>query len=204
MKDILPGYYRPNDEEFTVMWSTGLFILDANVLLNLYRYSLSTSQELIDILTQIGDRLWVPYQAALEYQRNRLRVIAQQAKAYDDLQDIIDKSQKQFEEKLRSLTRHPSIDTNYLDKRAKKRFQAIENDLKTSKRGHPDLLRDDPIREKLTSLLNGKVGKPYTRKELDAIYRSAKERYQSKIPPVSWTRIRAARTSMVILCSGPR
>jgi len=69
MKNIFPGYYRPTEEKFSNLWNSCLFVLDANVLLNLYRYSQETSNELIQILKQISDRLWIPHQAALEYQK---------------------------------------------------------------------------------------------------------------------------------------
>jgi len=70
MKKTFPGYYCLTEEEFSVLWNTCLFVLDANVLLNLYSYSQETSNELIGILKQISDRLWIPHQAALEYQKN--------------------------------------------------------------------------------------------------------------------------------------
>ena len=45
MKDSFPGYYRPTENEFAEMWESCLFVLDANVLLNLYRYSVDTREE---------------------------------------------------------------------------------------------------------------------------------------------------------------
>ena len=83
MKNIFPGYYRPTIKEFSNLWNSCLFVLDANVLLNLYRYSQETSDELIQILKQVSGRLWVPHQAAFEYQKNRLQIIASQIEEYD-------------------------------------------------------------------------------------------------------------------------
>ncbi|MCK4822571.1 hypothetical protein KA005_42800 [bacterium] len=40
-----------------MLWNTCLFVLDANVLLNLHSYSQETSNELIGTLKQISDRL---------------------------------------------------------------------------------------------------------------------------------------------------
>jgi hypothetical protein len=72
MRETFPGYYTPSDAEFKRLWTKSLFVLDANVLLNLYRYSSETRKKLIEILQRLDTRLWVPHQAALEYQRNRL------------------------------------------------------------------------------------------------------------------------------------
>jgi len=141
MRKTFPGYYRPAEEEFYALWNTCLFVLDANVLLNLYRYSQETSDELIGILKQVSDRLWVPHQAALEYQRQRLQVIAQQLEAYDEMQELLGKTKNQLEDKLHSLHRHPYINADYLLKRIQRAFAAIERDLNKLKREHPDLLQ---------------------------------------------------------------
>lgn len=82
MKNSFFGYYHPREEELHELWETCLFVLDANVLLNLYRYSPGTSASLINILTEISNRLWIPHQVALEYQTNRLDEIARQAEIY--------------------------------------------------------------------------------------------------------------------------
>lgn len=68
MKKLFPGYYRPSETDFASLWDNCIFVFDANVLLNLYRYSTETSAELIDIMDKISDRLWLPFQVASEYQ----------------------------------------------------------------------------------------------------------------------------------------
>jgi hypothetical protein len=117
MKKTFPGYYPPTEEELSLLWNTCIFVLDANVLLNLYRYTEVTSGELVGILTQISDRLWVPHQAALEYQKERLTVIDQQLKAYDELKESLDKAKNQLEVHLNSLRKHPYIDVDSLLKK---------------------------------------------------------------------------------------
>jgi hypothetical protein len=183
MRKTFPGYYRPTEEEFYVLWNACLFVLDANVLLNLYRYSQETSDELIGILKQISDRLWVPHQAALEYQQQRLQVITQQLEAYDEMQDLLGKTKKQLNDKLHALRRHPYINADYLSKRIQKAFAVIEKDLNRLKREHPDLLQRDSLRDALSILLEGKVGPLYSTERLDEIYKTGKQRYEREIPP---------------------
>lgn len=132
MKSSFPGYYRPTKNELTEMWETCLFVLDANVLLNLYRYSPKTREELLDILKGISDRLWVPHQAALEYQRNRIDVIEQQASTYDRIQKLLDNYQKRVTTELHTLAgkgRHPFIDANQLLKRITAVFIETEEEM---------------------------------------------------------------------------
>jgi hypothetical protein len=110
MKDVFPGYYRPTESEFLKLWNECIFVLDANVLLNLYRYSVQTRSNLLEILNRIQSRLWVPHQAAFEYQRNRLNVISAQREAYEKIENLLTDIYKQVESGLRAYTRHPLID----------------------------------------------------------------------------------------------
>lgn len=183
MKKIFPGYYRPTEEEYSNLWDSCLFVLDANVLLNLYRYSQETSNELIQILKKISDRLWVPHQAALEYQENRLQTIAKQLEEYDEIQKLVEDSKKKLKNKLDSLSKHPYIKANDLMKIMQKACTAIDKNLKKLKQGHPDLLQNDNLRDALDTLLKDKIGLPHSQKKLYVIYNLGKQRYEQKIPP---------------------
>jgi hypothetical protein len=76
VRSEFPGYYRPIAEEFDKMWRTGTFVVDANVLLNVYRFSERARDDLLKVLHRVADRLWIPHQVALEYQAHRVNVIA--------------------------------------------------------------------------------------------------------------------------------
>ncbi|MGZ3645243.1 MAG: hypothetical protein ACXVCM_15485, partial [Ktedonobacteraceae bacterium] len=43
MQELFPGYYRPTKEEFSTMWQQCIFVFDANVLLNIYRYTATSN-----------------------------------------------------------------------------------------------------------------------------------------------------------------
>ena len=47
MKDMFPNYYSFNEQDWDKLWNNCLFILDTNVLLNLYRYNKATSDDLL-------------------------------------------------------------------------------------------------------------------------------------------------------------
>ena len=183
MKNSYPGYYRPTKDEFAKLWKDCLFALDANVLLNLYRYSTTTSRELLNIVKPVSDRIWLPYQAGLEYQRNRISVIEQQTRAYNMIAEFLDKTEKQIDNELRAFSRHPFIHVRPLHKQIARVFTRIRKDLEKMKKNHPNLLENDYIREEVTSLFDGKVGSPYSLEKLEEIYREGKKRYEAKIPP---------------------
>jgi len=108
MRKRLPGYYRPTEEEFERIWKNCVFVFDANVLLNLYRYSPDTCSEMIRVLKKISDRLWIPHQTALEFHKHRLDIPPQQVKSYEDIQADIKNMQSKIRDNLHS-NRHPFI-----------------------------------------------------------------------------------------------
>jgi hypothetical protein len=75
MKSTFPGYYRPSADEFKALWDEAIFVFDANVLLGLYTYHESTTNEFLDLLDRISERIWMPHQFAFEYQDNRIKKI---------------------------------------------------------------------------------------------------------------------------------
>jgi hypothetical protein len=82
---------RPTPDENEKLFEKCIFIFDANVLLNLYLYRSKASEDLLKILQRIAElgRLWLPFQAALEYQENRLGVIADQKKKFGQVKKFL-------------------------------------------------------------------------------------------------------------------
>lgn len=183
MRKTFKGFYRPTEEEFQTLWKTCLFVLDANVLLNVYRYSKKTNDDLINLLNQISERLWVPYQAAFEYQRGRLKLILDQKEAYEKIKKGLDTSLTQLEKDLQIYAKHPLINLDPLIKEVKSAFKNVKEELDKTKTQHPDLIQDDPLRDTITQLFDGKVGPPYPPKKLQEIYQAGEKRYGEKIPP---------------------
>ena len=181
MKDSFSGYYRPSDAEFADLWQDCLFVLDSNVLLNLYRYSEQTRETFLDILDGIGERLWIPHQVALEYQDNRLDTIAEQTKLYDRIEETVQSA----EEKLKDLLgrEHPSLDVEGYRGKVGAAISELQDALQEQKQNHPELLQSDPIRERLTNLFEGQVGQPFTQEELSDLYKNGQERYAMRVPP---------------------
>ncbi|MBF9522605.1 hypothetical protein HA136_16815 [Mycobacteroides chelonae] len=69
MREAFNEWYYPGDDEIAHIVRVGTIALDANVLLDLYRVGSGRRQEILTALEKIGDRLFVPHQAAYEYQR---------------------------------------------------------------------------------------------------------------------------------------
>lgn len=183
MKNTFLGYYRPTQEQFSQLWENCIFVLDANVLLNIYRYTPNTRNGLIDILNTISNRLWVPHQAALEYQQNRLDVINTQLSAYTKIQDVLEKNKNIVLNELKSYSRHPFIKVDEFVDKIESIYFEINEDLNNSKEDHPNLLDDDELRESITNLLDGKIGPPCSQEKLEQIFKVGNKRFENNIPP---------------------
>ena len=89
IKMLFPGHYRPGEDAFKKLWEKGVFVPDSNVLLNLYRYPERARKDFLNVLNKVKERIWVPHQVILEFQRNRLGVITSTLRPVKELTDEI-------------------------------------------------------------------------------------------------------------------
>lgn len=175
MKNKFPGNYRPTAEEFRSLWASCTFFVDANVLLNIYGYSESTREQLLTILETISERLRIPYQFAVEYQRNRAGAIMQQVRNYVHVEKTLrDVYKKEFEPKLK----HP-----FLSEEMQEHFDSIQSGLKEGREGVETLFSSDPYHDRITQALAGHVGDSPDTEKLKELRERAAERYATEIPP---------------------
>jgi predicted nucleic acid-binding protein len=86
MKKAFLEYNPVSKEIIKELWDNAIFVFDSNVLLNLYRYSDKTSQKFLETIINLKNRIWVPFQVGLEFSKNRLSVICDQKKSYEDFE----------------------------------------------------------------------------------------------------------------------
>jgi hypothetical protein len=180
MRKLFTGYYRPTREEFDRLWQECIFTFDANVLLNIYRYSSRTLTSFLMILDQLKDRIWLSHQAAYEYQKNRLEVISSQLDAYDGITKLLNGFLSTFKTEF---PRHPFIDIENISKSLENAIKESARILKEARESHTNLVETDNLREKISDLFESNIGIPYSDKELGEIYKEADKRYQQKTPP---------------------
>ena len=178
MEENFPGYYSPIENEFSAIWKTCFFVLDSNVLLNLYRYSPTTQEDLFQLLETISSRLWLPYQVALEYQRSRLKVIEEE----HDLHQPFVKHLREIYHEFQSPMHHPYISTELL-KSLEDVISQVEDQFQKQKKTLVDLMQDDTIRSRLSKVFSGKIGKPYTDERLESVFQEGEKRFQRQVPP---------------------
>ena len=181
MREEFFGYYKPKKDEFTKMWQEGIFVFDANVLLNIYRYSPQTRGEFFNILRQLKDRIWVPHQAAFEYFENRESVIAQQYAISDEIEGFLRNALKEVE--ARYTKGHPFANTSHIAEIIKKSIEEIKSAIQKAMSNSPNLLEEDILLDQITELFDEKVGQPYPKDKLKEVHAEAKRRIEEQIPP---------------------
>ncbi|HCI2701453.1 TPA: DUF4935 domain-containing protein [Pseudomonas aeruginosa] len=178
MKNIFPGHFPEETINIEELWGSCIFALDTNVLLNLYRYSDATKEKLIEALTAIKDRLWIPYRVAEEYLENRLNTILEQQNKYETTIKEIEKIQQE----LINPRQHPFVSTKTL-KECNKALENLTKELEQNKNIHTQRITKDDIKKIISDLLESKVGAQSDRETLNLIIEEGKERYKQKIPP---------------------
>ncbi len=183
MRRLFRSYYRPTQEEFSTMWQECIFAFDANVLLNIYRYTPETRERLFEILKQLQDRIWLPYQVAYEYHEQRLNVISQQLNAYEAMETQLGKTLQGIENELRKYKRHAFANTDQISEIFKDAVESATAILQEARLKHPDLLKVDNLLDIITDLFNDKIGEPFSQERLEQVYQDAEQRFQQQIPP---------------------
>jgi len=181
MQELFPGYYRPTKEEFSTMWRQCIFVFDTNVLLNIYRYTPQTREELFDIFEQLKERSWLPNQAMLEYFENREEVISQQYYISDNIETALSLASENIEAKYKRG--HPFADTRFIVEIIKEAIEKINTSIAKAQSKYPNLLENDYLLEKITNLFNGRIGGKYLSKRLEEIYKEFEQRFRLQIPP---------------------
>jgi len=178
MKNTFPGYNKKTKAEIKKIWADGLICFDANVLLNLYKYSNETLQALLELIEKFKDKIYLPYQAALEYNRNRYNVIAAQGEVCEKFIAEILKIQEDIKP-----TRKPPFLSDPVQASLNRVFEKVTGELKDSKTKYDSFLQIDPIYERIAMIFESRITKGFDDKELSGIFKEGKERYNNKIPP---------------------
>lgn len=184
MRSKFIGHYPPTEEDLNTTWDKGLVVLDSNCLLNLYRYSDALRDDFIKVLRKVSDRLWLPYQVAHEFHKNRKSVLSKLEGIYADIENKIDNQLKAITQILENDKKYSIIQPEALQEMITKNFDNIKQELKAQSAKHPKYNNNnDPILAIIEELFEGKVGEPTSAEKLEEIYNEGKKRYQDKVPP---------------------
>ena len=186
MKHILPEFNRPTEEEYKSLWKEALFIFDANTLLNIYRFPVAARDSFLTTLEKINSRIWVPFHAALEFQRNRNKVIAEQSsrflKVRKEVCAKLDGLKSEIE-KLDLRDRHVTINPEEFYQSIDDLKQKLLTNLDASEIAHNDKESNLIIQQKIDAIFFEKVGKYPDQTWVDRVSQLGEVRYENFEPP---------------------
>jgi PIN like domain len=187
MRKGFEHYYRLSKHDLSDLWQACVFVFDTNVLLDLYRYTPETKDELFAVLERLEDRIWIPHQVALEFHRNRLETVAAVFEPYRKIKGLLTDTRERILEGLSQLSsKHPFIKVEKMKQRVAEGLTEIIKELEESAEQHPNQAKradEDDIRERLTKLFENKTGEPFDENRMQEIAKEGETRYANKIPP---------------------
>lgn len=177
MREAFPEYFVGEPERQQKLWADCIFVLDTNVLLDLYRFSDSAREALFKVMEYLGERLWIPYQVAAEYFENRLSVIEAQSEAYAKSISGLRAAKEKF-----NGSRHPFVSDEVFNQFITS-YDSMIKELEGKQKTYQSFIYDDIIKTKIGTILNGRVGEPYSEELLQAVAVEGEVRYLENIPP---------------------
>lgn len=176
MRNAIREYIELSDAEKKSLWDNATFVFDTNVFLNLYRYSKKTRDALLDAMTQLEDRIWMPYQVAYEFMRRRPEIIFETTERYSKLKQESDKFLRLCSDMLRvkPSEREYAELQKYID-------QWLTSN--QEKNLVVESVAEDPILERILQLFENKVGPDSSKDEKEKIAKDGSARYAKKVPP---------------------
>ncbi|MFD4639983.1 PIN-like domain-containing protein [Lentzea sp. NPDC058436] len=180
------GYKIASPEEVDSALREAVVAVDANVLLDLYRFSPQTSNDLIKTFTGLGDRLVVPHQALREFWRHRQRAQGSPRGATKTATDALAKSGRSMTDNLTTWAKAVGVSTSELstlttqvDDLVNGLQQKLQQVLATADADRTG----DPILDQLEELLRGRVTSPLPAEEHADCVAEANRRITAEIPP---------------------
>ena len=178
MNDIFPGYYPKSTEELEKLWNDSLLFFDTNTLTNLYRYSEATRSEFLTLIESFKERIYLTHQVGLEYNENRIGVITDLEKDYEDFK----KAMEQISSILGASKTHPffskSVESKFVEA-----FDAANAEIDSNLEKYKGYIREDPIYTSISKLFDGRVVGKFDNERLTQIFKEGEDRYKNKIPP---------------------
>ncbi len=197
MRNLFFWRLPPSEADFSRLWEDATFVFDTNFLLDLYRVSHSTSEDFLNILQQIKNRIWLPYQVADEFFRRREEIIDSESASFQTALSALENWKKQQQSfsslkgNLRQAGRIVAAEVEFLFSEQKNYLDAVDDvekifreKIEKIKSDHsPQNSDEDSILKKLLLLFDSKVGQPFDEQKLQNSYKEAEDRYKLSKPP---------------------
>ncbi|WP_157851254.1 MULTISPECIES: PIN domain-containing protein [Streptomyces] len=164
--------------------------LDTNVLLELYRFTPEARDELLNVIEQLRDRIWIPHQVVSEYYSRRIDAVKERLKLHEAIPNALDELKRKAAQELHVFAKRCSLTDDDKEKLLTPIEAAFRNATEEVRRHSKafDLtlervVSDDPILSRLARILDGRVGQAFDAEDVESLTKEADRRYAEKIPP---------------------
>jgi hypothetical protein len=178
LQKLFPGYFRPADGDVASVWKSGTFVFDSSALLNVYRYSPETTAAFLEILEKIKNRVWIPYDVAREFLKNRVGVIREHERKYAECITQL----RNVAAPIREPRQHPFLSPESLQT-VDSTIVAVTAELDKRQREYCKLLKDDQYQAQLLRIVGDVVGDPMSAEEFESQCKVGRQRFDFEIPP---------------------
>ncbi len=175
MRTTFHQFFRPTKDEMDAMLAHALICYDANVLLNIYRYSEETQMGLVEVFKTFADRTRLPHQVALEYARNRGKTIVDQVNHCEATERAFAKVVDDF---IKPKNKQP-----FLSAGSATALEGIMEELAKKRKALESMISEDSYADLLHSLFDQRISALPDEKTLEQLHKEAADRYERKIPP---------------------
>lgn len=185
MKNTFKHYIPYTEEEIKSIWTNAIFIFDTNILLNLYRYNIETSNTFIEVLEQLktNNSLKMPYHIGVEFHENQHQVIFNNMNFYQNIIDKLNKHKDTIQKDINTYKNHPFANLENIIKNITVAIDAEISEISHLEKMHKQQANVDFITEKLYNIFDGIITTPYSKDKLNSYNKEAEQRFINKIPP---------------------
>ena len=183
------SYRTPDVEDYRNLFSDGMIVVDANVLLDLYLYYTKTRDTFILVLSALQERLWVPHQVVKEFWKNRDNKLRDPRETDSISRDLENRSTTAINT-LRAWSNRVHLPREAIDELSRTLSNAFQSVIGEVKKQADNDGREfasdtgrDPLLIAMVPILEGRVGPPFTGKDYVEAEKEARSRIVDRRPP---------------------
>ena len=187
--DGFEGYRTATIEDYQRVLDSGMVVPDANVLLNLYRYTDQARDDLLSVLERLGDQLWVPHRVLVEFWCNRdavLRDPRDTEKVAREMSEVHEQALSTFRAWANRVSLPPEQSTALVDA-LRSGFEAVIDEVdRFSDASAVESARDtdkDAVLKQLESIFSGRVGGSLDDEAYGKALEEGRRRVDAREPP---------------------
>lgn len=183
MLEMFKGYIGYSDEEYKKIWKEAIIVVDTNILLNLYRYSEPARETMLNILKNVKDRIWIPYQVGKEFFKNKDKVMFETFEEYDKLAKALSAGINKAKDEVNHKKDNRLKSKEKINAVLEKDIKEIEQLLKKEQEEKKQILSEDKIEKVVLEIFNHNIGLPFLEDEFSKIREEGIRRKNNDIPP---------------------